>query len=115
MSELVHGLEPDRDGRNIDPGRGKLEGEGAELQVGTTAEAWPRPVIAAGPTPTYYDMPALKGPPWKWYVPAYFYAGGVAGAAATLAAAMTLAPRGRWRDLAVKLRWISAVGDTVGA
>lgn len=35
-------------------------------------------------TDSYYDLPVIKEAPWKWYVPAYFYAGGLAGAAATM-------------------------------
>ena len=53
---------------------------------------------------TYYDLPVVKAPPWKWYVPAYFYAGGVAGAASVLHA---------FSDLP-KLRWISVIGEAVG-
>src|SRR5438477_1660512 len=34
---------------------------------------------------TYYDRPVLKKPVWKWYIPAYFFTGGMAGAAAPLA------------------------------
>ena len=30
---------------------------------------------------TYYETPILKPPVWIWTVPAYFYVGGVAGAA----------------------------------
>ena len=33
---------------------------------------------------TYYDLPVVKAAPWKWYVPTYFYLGGLAGAASTL-------------------------------
>jgi formate-dependent nitrite reductase membrane component NrfD len=35
---------------------------------------------------TYYDVPVLKEPVWKWYIPAYFICGGVAGASSTLGA-----------------------------
>ena len=34
---------------------------------------------------TYYDRPILKAPVWKWYIPAYFFTGGVAGGSAVLA------------------------------
>ncbi len=45
--------------------------------------------------PTYYDRPVLKEPVWIWAVPAYFYVGGTAGAAAVLgAAAQSFDPRG---------------------
>jgi formate-dependent nitrite reductase membrane component NrfD len=41
-----------------------------------------------GPPPvrTYYGRPVLKRPVWKWYIPAYFFTGGVAGGSALLAA-----------------------------
>src|SRR5437763_8193376 len=39
---------------------------------------------------TYYDRSVLKKPVWKWYIPAYFFSGGMAGAASTLAFAARL-------------------------
>ena len=33
---------------------------------------------------TYYDVPLLKRPVWRWFIPAYFFFGGVAGASSTL-------------------------------
>lgn len=47
---------------------------------------------------SYYDLPVIKAAPWKWYVPAYFYAGGVAGAASVLHAATKL-PAAKWLAL----------------
>jgi formate-dependent nitrite reductase membrane component NrfD len=35
---------------------------------------------------TYYGRSVLKRPVWKWYIPAYFFTGGVAGGSALLAA-----------------------------
>jgi formate-dependent nitrite reductase membrane component NrfD len=46
---------------------------------------------------TYYDVPLLKEPVWKWYIPAYFVCGGVAGASSTLGAAARRLPRLRRR------------------
>ena len=43
--------------------------------------------LAHATDPTYYDKPAIKPPVWIWTVPAYFYVGGVAGAAMVLALA----------------------------
>ena len=40
---------------------------------------------------TYYERPLLKEPVWIWAVPAYFYAGGVAGAAWASAALASVA------------------------
>ncbi len=36
-------------------------------------------------TRSYYGQPVLKAPVWKWYVPAYFFAGGVAAGTTLLA------------------------------
>jgi formate-dependent nitrite reductase membrane component NrfD len=38
---------------------------------------------------SYYDQPQLKRPVWKWYIPAYFVLGGVAGASSTLGLVFT--------------------------
>jgi len=43
------------------------------------------------PVRTYYGRPVVRPPVWKWMVPAYFWAGGTAGASATLALAARLA------------------------
>jgi formate-dependent nitrite reductase membrane component NrfD len=39
---------------------------------------------------TYYDKAILKQPVWKWYIPAYFFTGGVAAGSAMLAAGARL-------------------------
>ncbi|MBV8304240.1 MAG: polysulfide reductase NrfD [Acidimicrobiia bacterium] len=56
---------------------------------------------------TYYDRPVLKKPVWKWYIPAYFFTGGLAGASSTLAYAARL--RGN-EGLARRARLISLAG-----
>lgn len=61
---------------------------------------------------TYYDLPVVKSAPWKGYIPAYFYLGGLAGAASTLAAAAELVhddPAAR------RLHWIATLGHSGGA
>ena len=35
----------------------------------------------AGAT-TYYKRPMIKRPTWQWYIPLYFFLGGLAGGAA---------------------------------
>jgi Polysulphide reductase, NrfD len=57
---------------------------------------------------TYHDLPLLKGPVWTWEVPAYFFVGGAAGAAAVLAASARLA--GADEQLVRDARWIAAIG-----
>ncbi|MGH3443594.1 MAG: NrfD/PsrC family molybdoenzyme membrane anchor subunit [Nitriliruptorales bacterium] len=65
-----------------------------------------------GEGPTYYDRPAIKEPVWIWSVPAYFYVGGSAGAAALLGAVATGASD--LDDVERYGRWIAAIGTTVG-
>jgi formate-dependent nitrite reductase membrane component NrfD len=63
--------------------------------------------------PTYYDLPVLKEPVWIWAVPAYFYLGGAAGAAASLGAAAQGVPQ--LRGLVRRCRRIAFAGSAVGA
>ena len=39
---------------------------------------------------SYYDKPILKQPVWKWFIPAYFFTGGLAAGSAMLAAGASL-------------------------
>jgi len=61
---------------------GRVEGEGI------------RPAGAPFPAATsengYYGLPLLKTPTWTWEVPLYFFVGGAAGAAATIASAAAI-------------------------
>lgn len=56
----------------------------------------------------YYGQPLLKAPVWTWEVPAYFFVGGAAGAAAAVGAAAHLA--GANPALVRDARWIAAMG-----
>ena len=111
------------DGRNIAPESGILEGEAAEQAVpedragahGAVAyEVWDKLPSREGRPETYYDRPVLKEPVWIWAVPAYFYAGGAAGAAATLGAVAQFADRKGLDGLIKRCRWIAATGGAVG-
>jgi hypothetical protein len=44
---------------------------------------------------SYYGRPVIKAPVWKWAVPAYFFAGGLAGASSLLAARAVADPTAR--------------------
>jgi DMSO reductase anchor subunit len=114
----------DRDGRHVDPALGLLAGEGAQQRVETTGGAWPTRTwvwrdlpsdSAAIADPTYYDRPVLKEPVWIWAVPAYFYVGGTAGAAAVLAAAAQAFGKGELRRLVRRCRWVAALGGAAGS
>jgi formate-dependent nitrite reductase membrane component NrfD len=60
---------------------------------------------------SYYDLPLLKKPVWTWEVPAYFFVGGAAGAAAVLGVAARIG--GDDEKLVRDARWIAAIGATV--
>jgi len=62
-------------------------------------------------SPGYYGLPSLKGPVWTWEIPAYFFVGGAAGAAAVIASTARLA--GARRELVRDARWIAAVGGAI--
>lgn len=111
------------DGRHIDGAIGALGGEASQQRVKRPDEAHPlkeadRSLPIERPsfdetTETYYEMPVVKAPPWVWYIPAYFYVGGVAGASAALGAALQL--RGEERELVERSRWLSLVSISLGA
>ena len=46
---------------------------------------------------TYYDRPVLKAPVWKWYIPAYFFTGGLAGVSSMLGFGAQVTGRRRLR------------------
>ncbi|HLH68288.1 MAG TPA: NrfD/PsrC family molybdoenzyme membrane anchor subunit [Candidatus Dormibacteraeota bacterium] len=60
----------------------------------------------------YPGRPIVKRPLWTWEVPAYFFVGGLAGAAATLAAVAEVAGE---HQLARRARLAAAAGALVGA
>ena len=53
---------------------------------------------------SYYDKAILKQPVWKWYVPAYFFTGGLAAGSAMLAAGARLTG---FRRLARQSRFVT--------
>jgi len=63
---------------------------------------------------TYYGLPLLKEPVWTWEVPAYFYIGGAAGAAATIGAVLQVLDGDDSERLVQRCRDIAAVGTLAG-
>jgi hypothetical protein len=61
---------------------------------------------------SYYDRPVLKEPVWRWYVPAYFFAGGLAAGSSMLAAGADLLGR---PDLARRARLASVTSIGIGS
>lgn len=60
----------------------------------------------------YRDTPLLKPPVWTWEIPVYFFVGGVAGAAAVIAAVATFSSADMGR-LGVDAKWIAAIGGMI--
>ncbi len=109
------------DGRHVDPRLGLLLGEGSTQRVETRREALPPQAVwselpshsYAADDPTYYERPMLKETVWIWAVPAYFYVGGTAGAAAVLGGAAQALGGEEMRGLVHRCRWIAATGGAV--
>lgn len=111
-----------KDGRYIDTSIATLEGEGADQNpqpAGKTpppSEAWH--LVPSGHTadtePTYYDKPAIKPPVWVWSIPAYFYVGGMAGAAMVMGMAAQLVGGRKLRRFDERCRWMGAIGGGIG-
>lgn len=77
-----------------------------ELRTRAAAEG-----LVEAPSRGYHGLPLLKPPVWTWEVPAYFFVGGAAGAAAVIGAVANA--RGGRPDLVRAARWIAAVGGAV--
>jgi len=107
----------DFDGRNIDESLGILAGEGAHQEIrerdGKGAQPVPEPKERAESTAdpdSYYGLPMLKEPVWKWQIPTYFYVGGLAGASAALGLAAARVRGPEFRPLCERTRLIAAGG-----
>lgn len=62
---------------------------------------------------TYYDRPVLKAPVWKWYIPAYFFTGGLAGMSSVLAVGAQLTRRRRLRR-ATRVTALAGIAASAG-
>src|SRR5437773_4382620 len=103
----------------VECGRDRLGGHGARIAAGirvrraeviteSRLDQLRQNAVPMKPETGYYGMPLLKEPVWTWEVPAYFFVGGAAGAAAVVGAAAQVA--GADHDLVNDARWIAAAG-----
>ena len=99
---------------DIDYTIGVIGGEGAELRAGA-ASAFVPSEGNGDYRDGYYGRPVLKEPVWIWAVPAYFYVGGAAGAAAVLGAAAQMTGDNELRGLVKKCRRLAALGSVTGS
>lgn len=109
--------------RGVDRRYADLSGEASQQRVAGEPEegsqahdVYRRPPQEThdGRAATYYDRPVLKEPVWIWAVPAYFYVGGVAGAASVLGEIAKTFGRGDVDGLVTRCRWIGAFGGGIG-
>src|SRR5438094_3692048 len=56
---------------------------------------------------SYFGFPAIKKPEWKWFVPAYFFIGGIASGAYIVATLADLTRRAEYRSYALAGRVVS--------
>lgn len=90
--------------------RGQAENLGVGSQQGVRPAGAPFPRASADHG--YYGLPALKAAPWSAEVPAYFFVGGAAGAAAVIGcAASLLTPSDR--RIIRDARWLAAIGGAI--
>lgn len=89
--------------RSIDTALANLEGE-ASGQVAPV-----QPMLPAA------RLSYLKAPVWIWAVPAYFFVGGIGGAAMTLGLATQLFGDRRLRPFDERCRWTGAVAGGIGS
>lgn len=115
---------PHDDGRNFARDLAIATGEGAQMEIRSRKEAFPASESNAldvaitpmpGDDPTYYDQPVVKEPVWIWTIPTYFFTGGIAGAAATLAMVAEFTRPKRLHKLVRWAHFVSAAGDALSA
>jgi formate-dependent nitrite reductase membrane component NrfD len=108
--------------RYLDESLASLRGEAAQQRVEEDEtqghpgadDVWYEVPSASRRRGTYYDRPVIKGPVWIWAVPAYFYAGGLAGAASVLAEFTETIGGKEAAGLARKARRTAAAGGAIG-
>ena len=95
----VYGLPPDpvvdHARPRLDVARGGGRGRGAAGRDRRARASGAAVAPATDDRDSYYGRPILKAPVWTWEIPAYFFFGGMAGAAAPFALAQRAARRPR--------------------
>jgi formate-dependent nitrite reductase membrane component NrfD len=64
---------------------------------------------------TYYHLPMIKKPTWRWFIPLYFFLGGVAGGAAVIGAAAELLGGVKHRPTVRHARYLSFILAPISA
>jgi hypothetical protein len=75
-------------------------------------QGWEPELVPELEATSYYGRPVIKAPVWKSAVPAYFFAGGLAGASSVLAAGAGITGN---RVLAGRARWTALGAIAAGA
>jgi len=80
--------------------------EQIQRSEGPLPERGPAGPMARAAT-TYYNRPMIKKPTWKWYIPGYFWLGGIAGGAAVIGAGAELLGGDRHRSTVRHARYLT--------
>ncbi|HXE55408.1 MAG TPA: NrfD/PsrC family molybdoenzyme membrane anchor subunit [Tepidisphaeraceae bacterium] len=81
---------------------GRPPHKGSATQYARSAPPVRRPLTdpqSISAPPSYYDVPMLKQPVWKWQIATYFYLGGLSAGACVLSRAAERAGGSKFRDL----------------
>ena len=62
---------------------------------------------------SYYNRPMIKKPTWKWYIPLYFFIGGLAGGVGLIGGLADLLGGRRHRATVRRARYIAVVGALI--
>lgn len=111
------------DGRDVNTAVAELVGEAASQEaegspdkhVQEVAQTWSQLPEPTRPDVTYYGRPLLNESVWSWAIPAYYFTGGLAGAALVLAAAAQLRKSKANERLIRRCHWIAFVGIGLSA
>ena len=124
VTRYPNSIDPvESDGRDIDPDVGSLIGEASHQRTGghkdphVAAESgvWRHLPSDQGTDVSYYDRPLLQKPVWEWPIAAYYYVGGVTGAALVLAAAAQLRDGAANNQLIKRCHSIAFAGSGLSA
>ncbi len=87
--------------------RGPLVGEAVEEGVA--------PATGARAPATYYNRPMIHKPVWRWYIPLYFFIGGLAGGAAVIASFAHFLGGAKHQGTVRNARYLATVAALVSA
>ena len=110
VTRLEQGMAGTTFGRFLSPTRARPSSNGYDQPQAQVLLPSKEAAAEVGVTPqTYYGRPMIKRPTWRWYIPFYFFFGGLAGGAALIGSAAQLFGGGRYRTTVRHARYLTVV------